>query len=361
MVLEANPALTWRDLQHLIVQTSRVTDEKDNDWRFNSAGFRVNNKYGFGLLDTNALVKRARDPAWKTAPAQYMCRTKERIDRRKLLARKMFRSTINTDDCVPTRGEACITKLEHVIVYISLQHERRGALEINLISPSGTKSKLLGLRKFDLSSKGFKKWPFMTVFHWGENPRGSWTLEIDNTEDFPGTFEKWYMKLYGTCSDGANNTKREKDACTKYCKKGCPEKFASICLNCVQLCDCTTGKCTRRCRRGLETDIKRNECTNSSRRRTNLQGRDGADGDTVTQQREETFPKYGQWLLIAAGVAVTFGIIAGIWQGWLYYRTRQKLNRARKQNQILRFPIVPRNTIVEHLEHARLTPNRTTA
>ena len=350
LVLEANPDLTWRDLQHLIVETSRVTDRKDSEWRVNGAGFSVNSKYGFGLLDTDALVKRAQDPEWKTAPEQHTCRSREKVDRRKLPAKRIFTSTIITDGCVDTRD--CITQLEHVVVYISLQHERRGTLEINLIAPSGTKSKLLGLRKNDMSSRGFKKWPFMTVFHWGENPHGTWFLEVKNTEDFPGTFEKWQLKLYGTCSHVTNNTLHERDVCAKHCKKGCPEKFSDVCVNCVRLCDCTTGRCIRRCPTGLETDKTRNECTNSSMRRDN---RDNLHPKrSMTAHKEETIPKYGQWLLIAVGILVTFGVIAGIWQGWLYYRTRQKLNRARKQNQILVYPVVPRNTIVKHMPHAPL-------
>jgi hypothetical protein len=26
---------------------------------------------------------------------------------------------------------------------------------------------------------GFVKWPFMTTHTWGENPRGTWTLEVN--------------------------------------------------------------------------------------------------------------------------------------------------------------------------------------
>lgn len=358
LVLEANSALTWRDLQHLIVQTSRVTDEKDSDWHVNGAGFHVNNKYGFGLLDTAALVKRAQDPAWKTAPTQYVSRSEEHKVQRKIPAKQIFRETLNTEDFM--RADACVTKLEHLIVYITLRHERRGSLEMNLISPSGTRSKLLGLRKFDLSSKGFRKWPFMTVFHWGENPRGVWTLVIDNTEDFTGFFDRWVMKLYGTCSNEPNSTVHEMDICANHCKKGCPETFSTVCRNCVQLCDCTSGKCTKRCPLGLVTDKRRNECANSSTERPPKHVNNDSE-KLPRPPKEEKLPKYGQWLLIAAGVAVAFGIIAGVWQGWLYYRTRQKLNRARKQNQMQRYPIVPRNTIVRDLEHARLASDRTLA
>ena len=361
LVLEANPALTWRDLQQLIVETSRVTDEKDRDWRRNGAGYHVNNKYGFGLLDASGLVKRARDPGWKTAADQHMCHSIAEVKPGKgqLYSRQKFRTTINTESCCAHKNK-CITKLEHVIAFISLRHDRRGSLEINLISPSGAKSKLLGLRKFDASTKGFRKWPFMTVFHWGEDPRGNWTLEIDNTEDFKGNFDGWYMKLYGTSSQVVNITKNEDEVCLKRCKKDCPEKFSTVCENCVQRCDCTVGRCTKRCPVGLETDEERNECTSNSIRSSSTDdpGRKGSKRP-MPQEREETFPKYGQWLLVAAGVAVAFAVIAGVWQGWLYYNTRKKINRARRQNEIMQFPIVPRNTVVEDLTCACSTRDRT--
>ena len=358
--MEANSALTWRDVQQLIVETSRVTDGDDPDWRTNGAGYHVNNKYGFGLLDANKLVERAQDPDWKTAHAQHMCYKsgEVKLGQGKLFSRKTFRTTINTESCCANENK-CITKLEHVIAFISLRHDRRGSLEINLISPCGTKSKLLGLRKFDLSQKGFRKWPFMTVFHWGEDPRGTWTLEIVNTEDLTGTFDGWYMKLYGTSSEAVNSTTHENNVCARYCKKDCPEKFSTVCENCVQRCDCTTGKCTKRCPIGLETDEQRNECTNSSIQNPPDDPDHHDSGRPIQRGKQEKLPKYGQWLLVAAGVAVTFAIIAGVWQGWLYYNTRKKINRARMQNQIMRFPIVPRNTVVEDLTHAGSRPDRT--
>ena len=310
----------------------------------------MNNKYGFGLLDTDALVTRAQSRTWKTASPQHMCRSDEKADKRKIQAKKIFRSEMFTDGCVRIRSQACVTKLEHVVVYVTLRHERRGSLEINLISPSGTRSKLLGLRKFDLSSKGFKRWPFMTVFHWGENPRGIWKLEIDSTEDFSGYFERWSVRFYGTCSRERNITEHETNTCAKNCKQGCPIEFATVCANCVQLCDCTRGKCTKRCGWGLETDVRRNECRNSSTPERTTKDMNEPDGNRAkgAAPREEKLPKYGRWLLVAAGVAVAFGILAGVWQGWLYYKTRKKLNRARRQNEVLRFPVtVPRKTLVE--------------
>lgn len=335
-----------------------MTDKMDPDWHVNGVGFHVNNKYGFGLLDTANLVKRARDPGWRTATTQHMCYGDDVIYNRKIRANKVLTSTITTDGCMSQIGNKCVTKLEHVVAYVTLQHERRGSLIINLISPSGTKSKLLGLRKLDFSNKGFKKWPFMTVFNWGENPRGTWKLEIVSTDDLIGTFKGWYLNLYGTCSHQFNYTAHENHVCDKYCKKGCPENFKTACRNCVKFCDCTTGKCTRRCRRGLVTDPHRHECSNASRRHKN-EDLSNNNHNENKQRKRKKLPQYGLWLLISAGTVVSFGIIAGVWQGWLYYSTREKLNRVRRQNQMVHSNVPPQYTMNRQGEHVDRSIDRT--
>ena len=65
LVLQANPRLTWRDMQHLIVRSSRrdVIDEMDAQWITNGAGHKFSQAFGFGLLDALQLVKNAQK--WK--------------------------------------------------------------------------------------------------------------------------------------------------------------------------------------------------------------------------------------------------------------------------------------------------------
>ena len=77
--------------------------------------------------------------------------------------------------------------IEHVEAVISLKYSRRGDLAIYLTSPKGTKSTLLAKRPSDSSSKGFTNWPFMSTHTWEEDPRGSWTLEIENKGTTLGT------------------------------------------------------------------------------------------------------------------------------------------------------------------------------
>jgi len=60
----------------------------------------------------------------------------------------------NTSACSSTASE--IKRLEHVQLNVTLQHRHRGDISITLISPSGTRSKLLTTRRNDHSARGLK-------------------------------------------------------------------------------------------------------------------------------------------------------------------------------------------------------------
>ncbi|MCG8624200.1 MAG: hypothetical protein MJE68_19675, partial [Proteobacteria bacterium] len=63
--------LTWRDLQYLVVYSSNPSFPHDPDWKTNGAGLRGSHLYGFGVLDSAALISRARN--WITAPPRQNC------------------------------------------------------------------------------------------------------------------------------------------------------------------------------------------------------------------------------------------------------------------------------------------------
>ena len=79
---------------------------------------------------------------------------------------------------------------------------KRGDFRIYLQSPMGTRTTLLDARPQDYSSSGFMDWPFMSVHSWGEDPRGTWTLEVHNDAfskwASDAKFFKWTLELYGT-------------------------------------------------------------------------------------------------------------------------------------------------------------------
>lgn len=262
MVLEANPKLSWRDLQHLVVNTSRMTDRQDKGWQKNGAGHYVNHKYGFGVLDTAALVTAATSPKWQTVPEQHMCRELDHTDNKRIPARGTLTSSIVSTGCAGKTN--CVMRLEHVRVYVTLSHKTRGSLRIVLTSPAGTRSELLAPRERDYSGDGFQNWPFMTVFSWGENPVGTWKIEVSDTKGVEGEFKKWSIRLYGTCEDHRNITQNDSKECGKKCKKGCEKPFNNLCPNCTLFCHCDVGECLALCKPDDDVDQEKKECRKSS-------------------------------------------------------------------------------------------------
>ncbi|XP_065675933.1 furin-like protease kpc-1 [Hydra vulgaris] len=265
LVLEANKKLTWRDMQHLIVKTSKMVSPKDDEWQKNAAGYYVNPKFGFGALDTGGLVEMASRKDWKTAGTQHMCHTiKNDVNE---FSAASTDSYIEASGCENDKG-SCVTKLEHVHVVINLKKNRqRGQLSISLTSPHGTVSKILQKRPRDNSEEGFKNWAFLTVFHWGESPKGKWKLSINDQTKEGFTLVSWYMTFYGTCdnkiSDPFKIQINESEICDKICKKGCPEVFFDSCELCEQYCDCTIGRCVKQCANDLITDNQLHLCKRS--------------------------------------------------------------------------------------------------
>uniref|UniRef100_A0A3B3BUC8 SPC3 n=1 Tax=Oryzias melastigma TaxID=30732 RepID=A0A3B3BUC8_ORYME len=202
LMLEANPSLTWRDVQHIIVRTSKADHLTAPDWHRNGAGYKVSHLYGFGLLDAEGMVKEAE--SWKQVPPQHECVEDAAIQLSRLIhPGSVLTSEYETKGC---SGEAPqhVVYLEHVVVRVTISHSRRGDLSITLTSPSGTVSQMLANRPLDNSTEGFQDWEFMTVHCWGEQAAGKWTLKIQDTlsyergETKPGVLEKWSLVMFGT-------------------------------------------------------------------------------------------------------------------------------------------------------------------
>uniref|UniRef100_A0A8C3N9J8 Proprotein convertase subtilisin/kexin type 6 n=1 Tax=Geospiza parvula TaxID=87175 RepID=A0A8C3N9J8_GEOPR len=201
LALEANPLLTWRDVQHLLVKTSRPGHLRAPDWKTNGAGHKVSHLYGFGLVDADAIVVEAKK--WRMVPPQHVCvGSLDRVPKY-IRADHVLRASTLSSACAEQRDQH-VLYLEHVVVRLSIAHPRRGDLQISLISPAGTRSQLLARRVFDHSNEGFKGWEFMTVHCWGERAAGEWTLEIHDTPSqvrnpaVQGKLKEWSLIFYGT-------------------------------------------------------------------------------------------------------------------------------------------------------------------
>ncbi|HOK76856.1 MAG TPA: S8 family serine peptidase, partial [Verrucomicrobiota bacterium] len=60
LMLNANPNLTWRDVQQILVLSARQLDASDPDTKINGAGLPVNHRVGFGVPDAGQAVRLAR-------------------------------------------------------------------------------------------------------------------------------------------------------------------------------------------------------------------------------------------------------------------------------------------------------------
>uniref|UniRef100_A0A8D1D6L9 furin n=1 Tax=Sus scrofa TaxID=9823 RepID=A0A8D1D6L9_PIG len=235
LTLEANKNLTWRDMQHLVVQTSKPAHLNANDWTTNGVGRKVSHSYGYGLLDAGAMVALAQN--WTTVDPQRKCIIDILTEPKDIGKRLEVRKTVTACLGEPSH----ITRLEHAQARLTLSYNRRGDLAIHLVSPMGTRSTLLAARPHDYSADGFNDWAFMTTHSWDEDPSGEWVLEVENTSEANnyGTLTKFTLVLYGTAPEGLP-TPPESIGC-KTLTSGqacvvCEEGFSLHQKTCVQHC-----------------------------------------------------------------------------------------------------------------------------
>lgn len=194
LVLEANPSLTWRDIQHIVVRTAKVANLRAEDWAVNGAGLNVSHAFGFGLMDAGEMVKMALK--WKEVPQQGRCKVEWDQDEMRVTPRNEATLILEIDGCND------VQVLEHVHVVVDMSsRSRRGDFSLSLKSPSGTESVLLAPRPLDNSISGFanfRTWPLMSTHYWGENPRGKWSLVVRNDGSRDARLMGWQIILYGT-------------------------------------------------------------------------------------------------------------------------------------------------------------------
>jgi len=198
LMLEANANLTWRDVQHIIVLTSRKNDASDSSWGVNGAGHEVSHKYGFGVIDAGAAVSMAE--SWTSVEEEISFSSGT-----KTVGTNIPDNSPNYISSNTTVSDAIL--VENVDIIVDIPHDFRGDLEIILTSPSGTESVLS--EKHDDDGSDYNNWRFSTVHNWGEDSRGNWTLTVeDQGNNDVGSFDEWELIIYGTQmnldSDGDN-------------------------------------------------------------------------------------------------------------------------------------------------------------
>ncbi|KAG0241300.1 pheromone processing endoprotease [Actinomortierella wolfii] len=202
LALSVRPDLSWRDVQALLVQTARPVSTDDPDWKPTAAGRLFNHKFGYGRLDAYALVEAAK--TFKNLKPQVYLDSPIIVVQQEIPQDDVgVTSTYEVRSAHLGDGKAAeLSKLEHITVTVNIAHDRRGDVEVTLISPLGIESHLGVPRPLDQSKDGFVDWTFMTVKHWEEDIMGTWTLRVRDTinPSYRGKLIDWKIRFWGETS-----------------------------------------------------------------------------------------------------------------------------------------------------------------
>lgn len=231
LALEANPGLTWRDMQHIVVHTAKKANLKADDWIVNGVNRSVSHSFGYGLMDAGGMVRLARN--WTKVPPQHICEIRSRDVDKPIPMNGKITVYLDTDGCEGVLDH--VKYLEHVQARITLTASRRGEIQIFLISPMGTRSTLLARRAHDNSREGFNNWAFMTTHSWGETAKGTWILEIENGAS-SSQLKQWSLVMRGTLT----HPQKKNDSTPSYMPIQQPFKCAGITNNGVCI-ECKPG------------------------------------------------------------------------------------------------------------------------
>jgi subtilisin family serine protease len=210
LILEANPALTWRDVKHILASTARQIDAgrpavsvtlgnggvyvAEPAWTTNFAGFKFHNWYGFGMINALAAVNMART---------YTLGQLGTLADTGFIASGALGLAIPDNSLVGARNTLDVPGtpvqfIEAVQLRVSATHTFTGDLGIELISPKNTRSVLKNIRDQFGTSADLSDMVLLSNAFYGENPTGTWTIKVvDGAPADMGTLDNWAIRVYG--------------------------------------------------------------------------------------------------------------------------------------------------------------------
>ena len=217
LVRQANPALTWRDVKLVLAESARKNDSANPDWKdgaptygSDSDRYQFNHEYGFGVVDAAAAVDLAR--TWTNLPP---------LQEATIESPKISRSIPDAEDAASIETvtltldfDSDIEFIEFVEINTKFKHDSFRDLEIELESPTGAISKLVG--QYDTYTDDGDplndyvplrgSYRFGSARHLGEDPNGVWTMRITDHYRFgSGVIASWGITVYGHSSTDTEN------------------------------------------------------------------------------------------------------------------------------------------------------------
>lgn len=163
LVMQVRSDLSWRDLQYLAMDTAKPVADTDAAWQKTAIGKQFSHIFGYGKIDSYALVEKAKTwekvkpQAWYFSPWLHV---------KKFIPEGKNGLIVDFEVTKDMLKEANLARLEHVTVTMNVEHTRRGDLSVDLISPAKVVSHIATARKDDEHAGGYKDWTFMSVAHW---------------------------------------------------------------------------------------------------------------------------------------------------------------------------------------------------
>jgi len=211
LMLEANSALTWRDVKHILASTARQIDPgrepgrfqlgdgiyvTEPGWMTNAAGFHFHNWYGFGMVDAAAAVSMAE--GYTLGQLGTFANT------------GFIPSGAAINIPIPDTSVAGATStilipaglqfVEAVQIRVNMIHPGGvSQVGIELVSPQGTLSVLKNVEDAYIFATSFVDQVLLSNAFYGENPAGTWTIRaVDGAGGGQGgTLVNWAIRVYG--------------------------------------------------------------------------------------------------------------------------------------------------------------------
>ena len=225
LLRDANPDLTWRDLRLILAASARKNDAENPGWVEGAQKYRAystdghyhfNHEYGFGVVDAKAAVDLAR--GWTNLPPLETVRAANPSATTIPPPLGSVPQTVTSSITVDT-VDTGLRFTEFVEINTDFDHTSFRDMDIELVSPSGTVSKLavpFNTRHYQdtyyrADGSSYEDTYFVrldgafrfgSARHLGEDPNGVWTLRLsDHYPELGGTLRSWGIKVYGHRQD----------------------------------------------------------------------------------------------------------------------------------------------------------------
>ena len=187
LMLDANPALTWRDVKHILATTSTQVDASKANltwtiggatyvtepaWLTNGAGHKFHNWYGFGGVNAGAAVSAAKS---------YSAGSLGSLNITNWQSSGTLNSSIANANATGATNAIAVSAsevVEAVQIKMNVTHTFTGCLGVELVSPAGTKSVLVHPYNIHWNTDDWDNYVLLTNAFYGESTNGNWTVRV---------------------------------------------------------------------------------------------------------------------------------------------------------------------------------------